>query len=293
MQQFLFSFHVVKRNIADDLDSTRWDELSIIEGPAAEEISPLKDHNVQEPNALPLNLKQKLPMRKEPSMILEENEITSPKATPKRKNIKKKSFLASSDDEKCANEKISPKSPPPTSTKKRKAKLKQKLIDSPADSSRSVLRRDNKKNTPVVRKRNPPRTPAQIARNRLRKICDSGTDSDGDDDKDEFMTSDEDEDWNAEKDRSCSSTTSDSESSSDDEFVPRRAKKRGKQTTGTTSTAKKKTSTNAQKLVYLDLSSEEVIEVDENQQLNVSEQDLSEVTRKFLESDLNNGAEEK
>lgn len=274
------------------MDSTRWDELSIIEGPAADEISPLKDHNVQELNALQLNLKQKPPMRKEPSMIVEENEIPSPKATPKatpkRKNIKKQSFLASSDDEERINEKMSSQSPPSTSTKK-KAKSKEKLKYSPADNSQSVLR--YKKNTPTVQKRNPPRTPAQVARDRLRKICDSDTDSDGDDDKDEFMTSDEDEDWNAGKNQSSSSTTS--ESSSDDEFVPRTAKKRGKQMTGTTSTAKKKTSANVQKLVYLDLSSEEVIEVDENHQSNVSEHDLAEVTRKFLESDLNNSAEEK
>lgn len=39
-------------------------------------------------------------------------------------------------------------------------------------------------------------------------------------------------------------------------------------------------------LIYLDLSSEEIVEVDENHH-NVSEEDLANITRKFLETDLN------
>lgn len=281
-------FLSVKRNIADDLDSTRWEELSIIEGPG--EISPLKNQNVL--LALPSNTKRKPPIRKEPSMIAEEDELpkpkSTPKATPKRKNIKNKSFLATSDDEESETPKP-PQRPPPSSTKTSvRSKRVQIVRDSPADTSQSMLRRDKEKVTPIVRKRNPPRTPAEIARDRLRKICDSDSESGNDSDKDVFMTSDEDEDWDAKKDASSSTSSS----SSDDEFVPRTARKRG-QLAGASSTAKKKPATKAQKLVYLDLSSEEVVEVDENYQPNVSEEDLAEVTRKFLESDLNDSTDEK
>lgn len=40
-------------------------------------------------------------------------------------------------------------------------------------------------------------------------------------------------------------------------------------------------------LIYLDLSSEEIVQVDENLITNVSEEDLANITRKFLEADLN------
>lgn len=40
-------------------------------------------------------------------------------------------------------------------------------------------------------------------------------------------------------------------------------------------------------LIYLDLSSEEIAKVDENHHANVSEDDLANITRKFLETDLN------
>lgn len=261
------------------MDSTRWDELSIIESPAAHEISPLKNQQDGRPQVKP-------PIRKEPSMIAEENEEPLPKVMDKQRNVEI-SFLDTTEDFECETRKNCPPPPPPTSIKKNiKSKRLQKLQDSPAQCSQSLLRRDNDKKTPVVRKRNPPRTPAEIAMDRVRKICDSDTESGGD--TDEFMTSDEDDDWNEKKDATSPSTYS----SSDDEFVPRTARKRG-QIVGATSTTRKKAAAKGQKLVYLDLSSEEVVEVNENHQSNVSEEDLAEITRKFLESDLNDSHEEK
>lgn len=272
------------------MDSTRWDELSVIEGPA-EEISPLKNPNVPELETVSKDKKLKPQPRKEPSMIAEEPEGTSPPVTPKRKNVEK-SFLGTSDEDDGEIRKECPPPPPPTTAKKNvRSKRVQEVKESPARGSESLLHRDKKKFTPIERKRNPPRTPAQIARDRLRNICDS--DSGSGDDKDAFMTSDEDDDWDAAKDASSSTSSS----SSDDDYKPSTSKKRG-QPVGTSSTTKKKTAskarTNARNLVYLDLSAEEVVEVDENHQTkNVSEEDLAEITRKFLASDLNDSTEEK
>lgn len=277
--------------------------MSVIEGPAADEISPLKNDKNEGQKAMSS-------VRKEPSIIAEEDEVLSPKAaliappkttpkatpkkpttkattkstskaTPRRKNVKN-SFLDDGDDESCKNQKLCPPPPPTTTSTKKSTKPKRQLQvpDSPPDTSQSLLRRDKD----VVQKRNPVRTPAQKAVDRLRKICDSDSEE-----SDEFMTSDEDDDWDAEKNALSSSASS---SLTDDEYEPRTARKRG-QLVGASSTAKKKAAAKGTKLIYLDLSSEEVVEVDENHQTNVPEDDLAEITRKFLESDLNDSAEVK
>lgn len=61
---------------------------------------------------------------------------------------------------------------------------------------------------------------------------------------------------------------------------------RKKPTTASTSKRSTKKS-DKDKLIYLDLSSEEIVQVDENFHANVAEEDLANITRKFLETDLN------
>lgn len=66
---------------------------------------------------------------------------------------------------------------------------------------------------------------------------------------------------------------------------------RGKKPTGSTTKRLPKKKANKNDLIYLDLSAEEIVQVDENFHSNVSEQDLANITRKFLETDLNDADE--
>lgn len=62
---------------------------------------------------------------------------------------------------------------------------------------------------------------------------------------------------------------------------------RGKKALTGSTTKRSTKKTNKNDLIYLDLSSEEIVQVDENFHANVSENDLANITRKFLETDLN------
>lgn len=68
---------------------------------------------------------------------------------------------------------------------------------------------------------------------------------------------------------------------------------RGKKAAPTSSTTKRlpKKKANKNDLIFLDLSAEEIVQVDENFHANVSEEDLANITRKFLETDLNDADE--
>lgn len=88
-------------------------------------------------------------------------------------------------------------------------------------------------------------------------------------------------------------TKSDSESSyplteddsdSDSNFTPKPSNTPRKPNSISKKSAAKK---GKNKLIYLDLSSEEVVEVNENHHSDVTEDDLANITRRFLEADLN------
>lgn len=70
-----------------------------------------------------------------------------------------------------------------------------------------------------------------------------------------------------------------------DARTPRSARGKKVRTASTRKRTNKKANKNG--LVYLDLSSEEVVQVDENFHANVPEDDLANITQKFLETDLN------
>lgn len=83
-------------------------------------------------------------------------------------------------------------------------------------------------------------------------------------------------------DSDFSSVMTDDESDSDENFTPKPTD------TSRTVNGPRTKKNDKNKLIYLDLSSEEVVEVNENQHSNVSEEDIANVTRQFFEADLNN-----
>ncbi|XP_031622795.1 titin-like [Contarinia nasturtii] len=76
------------------------------------------------------------------------------------------------------------------------------------------------------------------------------------------------------------------DSNAETESIPKPRSVRGKNGTGVSATKRPEKKTSKNDLIYLDLSSEEVATVDENYH-NVPEDDLANITRKFLETDLN------
>lgn len=83
-------------------------------------------------------------------------------------------------------------------------------------------------------------------------------------------------------------TDDNSEHGSEKEIL--KPKSSRKNPAGASSTSKGRAKkANKNELIFLDLSSEEIVRVDENFHANVSEEDLANITRKFLETDLNDG----
>lgn len=95
-------------------------------------------------------------------------------------------------------------------------------------------------------------------------------------------------DWTG--DTSYSNSDMLTEDESDDEYeIPKLKNVHGRHTAGTSISKKQSSKKNDKNdLIFLDLSSEEVVRVDANFHANVSEDDLANITRKFLETDLNN-----
>lgn len=93
---------------------------------------------------------------------------------------------------------------------------------------------------------------------------------------------------------SCSNSESEllTDDNSDDEKnnVGEPKSTRKKAPTGSTTKKRPNKKTNKNDLIYLDLSSEEIVQVDENFHSNVAEDDLANITRKFLEADLDDDA---
>lgn len=83
---------------------------------------------------------------------------------------------------------------------------------------------------------------------------------------------------------SASELLTEDESDDEKEVAPKPKSVLGKRTATSKRSTKK---SNKDKLVFLDLSSEEIVEVAENFHTNVSEEDLANITRKFLQADLN------
>lgn len=97
----------------------------------------------------------------------------------------------------------------------------------------------------------------------------SGSDSEAD-----LLTEDESEEGGAKRNRKNKNTA-----------TKPKVMRGQKATPGPTKRPTKKSDKN--KLIYLDLSSEEIVQVDENFKPNVSEEDLANITKRFLEADLN------
>lgn len=94
-------------------------------------------------------------------------------------------------------------------------------------------------------------------------------------------------DW-TDSSNSCSDSQSelltDDDSDKDNAGEPKSTRK----TAPTASTTKRRNKkANKNDLIYIDLSSEEIVQVDENFHANVAEEDLANITQRFLETDLN------
>lgn len=105
-------------------------------------------------------------------------------------------------------------------------------------------------------------------------------------------------DWTDDSSFSCSVSGSelltDDDSDEEKDVISRTPKSvRGKKAAPTGSTTKRVPKKKATKndIIYLDLSAEEIVQVDANFHANVSEEDLANITRKFLETDLNDADE--
>lgn len=80
----------------------------------------------------------------------------------------------------------------------------------------------------------------------------------------------------------------DDDSDKDKDSVGEPKSTRGKKApTGENTTKRRNKKSNKNELIYLDLSSEEIAQVDENFHSNVPEDDLANITQKFLEANLN------
>lgn len=84
-----------------------------------------------------------------------------------------------------------------------------------------------------------------------------------------------------------SALLTDDDSDKERDIVGEPKSARGKKAPTGSTTKRQNKKANKNDLIYLDLSSEEVVEVDENFHSNVPEDDLANITRKFLEADLN------
>lgn len=159
-----------------------------------------------------------------------------------------------------------------------RSKVKPSSVKRPdIDPSPSVLTK--KKQSPKSAKKKVVNLPANDSsilttrprRNAARKrIIDS--DSDEDDESE----------WSDDSSYSNSDLLTDDDSDQEKENIPK-----PKSVRKNTASATKRPVKKANDLIYLDLSSEEIAQVDENFHANVSEEDLANITQKFLETDLN------
>lgn len=210
----LFLF-VVKRNISENLDSTRIegiDEISIIEPPDQKKNRTKSVRRTPQPRKL----------------------LSTPKEKPESKSTTKK------------NPKNKPISPS-VFTKR------------PIDNDESSLIRRPKRN---------------VARKKLAISSDSE-----DDDKKNDFNGDSSDEWVVKNESDDSDMMTDDDSDSDYSESTQRTK--GSRSCAPR-TAKKKN-----RLTYLNLSDDEVIEVEDGNKTQASEDDLANITRRFLEADLN------
>lgn len=94
-------------------------------------------------------------------------------------------------------------------------------------------------------------------------------------------------DWSDDDSYSDSDVLTDDDSDDGVNGVPKPKSMFGKNVAGASATKRSSKKPNKNELIYLDLSSEEIHQVDENFHANVSEDDLANITRKFLAADLN------
>lgn len=94
-------------------------------------------------------------------------------------------------------------------------------------------------------------------------------------------------DWSDDDSYSDSDVLTDDDSDNGVSVVSKPKSTRGKNVAGASATKRSSKKPNKNELIYLDLSSEEIHRVDENFHANVSEDDLANITRKFLAADLN------
>lgn len=176
---------------------------------------------------------------------------------------------------------------PPQNTPRSKVKPPKKLFD--VEPSPSVITK--KKPSPKSNKKKN-ETPSKETSNvitrpqrnvRRKQIIYS----DDDDDSDKENESD----WSEDESYSGSASPLLTEDESDNEHKEPEPKPKSVRKKAPASTNKRPPTKKADKnkLIFLDLSSEEIVRVDENFHANVSEDDLANITRKFLETDLGDG----
>lgn len=183
------------------------------------------------------------------------------------------------------------KNDPPKSTKNTPQSTKKKPAETP--KPKTVAKASAKK-VPVAKKPSPSminKAPVELdessivrrpRRNVVRKqLSISSSDSEKENDFDDSGS-----DWSGSEDANNSSLMTDDDSVSDDSITTSRTK--GSKKNAKTTTAKKR---NKNRLTYLNLSEQEVIEVDDDARTEASEEDLANITRRFLETDLNDDEE--
>lgn len=106
-------------------------------------------------------------------------------------------------------------------------------------------------------------------------------------DTDDESDKENESDWSDDNSYSDSDILTDDDSDKKTDKVPKPKSLRGKNAAGASASKRPAKKTDKNELIYLDLSSEEIVRVDEKYHANVSEEDLANITRKFLDADLN------
>lgn len=106
-------------------------------------------------------------------------------------------------------------------------------------------------------------------------------------DSDDESDKENESNWSDESSFSDSDLLTDDDSDRKSEKGVQKPKSTRKNPLAESTTKRKTKKTDKNDLVYLNLSAEEIVRVDEKFHSNVSEEDLANITRKFLETDLN------
>lgn len=106
------------------------------------------------------------------------------------------------------------------------------------------------------------------------------------DEEDSDKENDHESDWSGDSSNSDPNFMTDDDSDHSFEIPKPKSVRQNGSASSTSKRPARKNDKNG--LVYLDLSSEEVVRVDKNFHANVSEEDLANISRKFLDSDLDN-----